>query len=115
MNNQFIMKKTLIMLLATVLAMPVMADDIDGGVPGDTARVYDIDEIVVISQPKEHTVLRQQPLSSTMLSSTELEGLSLHDLKEISERNHDQKNQISPERSGLALKPEGRFHYSSSS
>ena len=79
------MRRKLITFLSFLLAVPVLADDIDGVVPGDTARVYDIDEIVVISQPKEHTVLRQQPLSSTMLSSTELEGLSLHDLKEISD------------------------------
>ena len=68
-----------------MMAMPMMAGDIDGDTPGDTARVYDIDEIVVVSQPKEHTILRQQPVSSTILSSNELEGLSLRDLKEISD------------------------------
>lgn len=66
-------------------SLSVMADDTDGISPGDTARVYDIDEIVVVSQPKEHTLLRQQPISSTILSSSEMEGLSLRDLKEISD------------------------------
>lgn len=80
------MKRKLTLLLATLMmAMPMMAGDIDGDTPGDTARVYDIDEIVVVSQPKEHTILRQQPVSSTILSSNELEGLSLRDLKEISD------------------------------
>jgi outer membrane receptor protein involved in Fe transport len=79
------MKIKITLFLVSLLAMPVMADDIDEVVPGDTARVYDIDEIVVVSQPKEHTVLRQQPISSNVLSVRELEGLSLHDLKEISD------------------------------
>ena len=79
------MKIKITFFLVSLLAMPVMADDIDGVVPGDTARVYDIDEIVVVSQPKEHTVLRQQPISSNVLSVRELEGLSLHDLRGISD------------------------------
>ena len=79
------MKIKITLFLVSLLAMPVMADDIDEVVPGDTARVYDIDEIVVVSQPKEHTVLRQQPISSNVLSVRELEGLSLHDLREISD------------------------------
>lgn len=79
------MKIKITLFLVSLLAMPVMADDIDDVVPGDTARVYDIDEIVVVSQPKEHTVLRQQPISSNVLSVRELEGLSLHDLREISD------------------------------
>ncbi len=79
------MKIKITFFWVSLLAMPVMADDIDGVVPGDTARVYDIDEIVVVSQPKEHTVLRQQPISSNVLSVRELEGLSLHDLREISD------------------------------
>ena len=79
------MKIKITFFWVSLLAMPVMADAIDGVVPGDTARVYDIDEIVVVSQPKEHTVLRQQPISSNVLSVRELEGLSLHDLREISD------------------------------
>lgn len=83
------MKRKLTMMVALMLAVPAaMATgfdgDNDGDVPGDTAQVYDIDEIVVVSQPKEHSPLRQQPISSTVLSNSEMEGLSLHDLKEIS-------------------------------
>ena len=79
------LRKFFLLFWAMSPILPVMADDIDGDTPGDTARVYDIDEIVVVSQAKEHTTLRQQPISSTMLSNTELSGLSLHDLKEISD------------------------------
>lgn len=79
------MRRKLITFLSFLLAIPVLADDIDGVVPGDTARVYDIDEIVVVTQAKEYSLLRHQPLSSTILSNKELEGLSLHDLKEISD------------------------------
>ena len=30
----------------------------------DTAKVYDLDEVIVVSQPKESVKLRRQPLSS---------------------------------------------------
>ena len=39
------MKIKITLFLVSLLAMPVMADDIDEVVPGDTARVYDIDEL----------------------------------------------------------------------
>lgn len=47
----------------------------------DSSRVYDIDEVVVVSQPKDAYRLRQQPLSSTSLSSTELGSLGTRDLR----------------------------------
>ena len=85
------MKAIIFTLLAVMSTIPAMADSFDATPDNsvvetkvDTARVYDIDEIVVVPQAKEHASLRQQPLSSTVLSSNEIEGLSLHDLKEIS-------------------------------
>ena len=79
------MKRTLIMLLATVLAMPVMANDIDGDVPGDTARVYELPGIYVVPYSKEYFPLREQPVSSTIFTVEDLKGLNLRDLKEISD------------------------------
>lgn len=80
------MKKSVFMAaLAALIALPVMADDVEGDNPGDSLRVYDLDEVVVIPQTKEYTTLRQQPLSSTVMTNKEIENLSLHDLKEISE------------------------------
>ena len=73
------------MLLATVLAMPVMANDIDGDVPGDTARVYELPGIYVVPYSKEYFPLREQPVSSTIFTVEDLKGLNLRDLKEISD------------------------------
>lgn len=50
----------------------------------DSSRVYDLDEIVVITQPKEYLRLRQQPLSSTVFSKNEMSNLGTRDLRELS-------------------------------
>ncbi|MCI6160778.1 MAG: TonB-dependent receptor [Prevotella sp.] len=50
----------------------------------DSSRVRTLDEIVVLSQPKEVFRLRQQPLSATMVSKDELSWLGAHDLRELS-------------------------------
>ena len=50
----------------------------------DTSKVHDLDEVVVISQAKEFFNLRQQPLSSTMFSSTEADRLGARDLRDLS-------------------------------
>ena len=55
----------IIFLLASSLPIELQANNIIE--IGDTSRVYDIDEVVVIDQPKEAFRLRQQPLSSTSL------------------------------------------------
>lgn len=52
--------------------------------PMDTSRVQDLDEVVVISQPKEAFNLRQQPVSSSMFSHIELDRLDIRDLRELS-------------------------------
>ena len=38
----------------------------------DSSKVYDIDEVVIVSQPKETMRLRQQSLSSTSLGSFQI-------------------------------------------
>ncbi len=50
----------------------------------DTSRVVDLDELVVIAQPKESGRLRTLPLSSTMFSANDLKNLGLRDIREIS-------------------------------
>ena len=49
----------------------------------DTSRVFDLDEVVVISQPKEMLSLRQQPLSSTVLTGRDLSALGVRDLTDL--------------------------------
>ena len=50
----------------------------------DSSKVYDIDEVVIVSQPKEMLRLRQQSLSSTSLGSFQMQKLGTRDLRELS-------------------------------
>lgn len=54
------------------------------GLLADSSRVYDIDEVVVVSQPKENFRLRQQSLSSTSFGSYQMQRLGSRDLRELS-------------------------------
>lgn len=51
---------------------------------GDTSRVYDIDEVVIVDQPKEAFRLRWQPLSSTSFDSGQLQRLNVQDVRQLS-------------------------------
>jgi len=61
--------------------MPVMADQ--NVEMTDSSRVYDLDEVVVVSQNKEFMKLRQQPMSSTVLTGVELGNLGSRDLRDV--------------------------------
>nr|MBP7473398.1 TonB-dependent receptor [Prevotella sp.] len=50
----------------------------------DTSKIHDIDEVVIVSQPKEIYSLRRQAVSSTALGGNELSLLGVRDLREIS-------------------------------
>ena len=55
------MKKNLMMALVAVsIATSAWADS--SLAPADSSRVYDLDEVVVVSQSKEYAKLRQQQL-----------------------------------------------------
>lgn len=56
----------------------------ENGLMSDTSRVYDIDEVVVVAQPKESFRLRQQPLVSTSFSQSDLWGMRAQDIRELS-------------------------------
>ena len=51
----------------------------------DTSRVVDLDEVVVVAQPKEHAGLRLQPQSSTTFANEQLQQLNLHSLDQLSQ------------------------------
>ena len=77
------MKKNLfIPALALLAALPVWANE-DVAL-ADTSRVYDLDEVVVVSQAKEPFRLRQQPLSSTVFTHHEMQSLGVRDLSHLS-------------------------------
>ena len=67
---------SLALLMATGLSVGAHADNTIA--IGDTSRVYDIDEVLVINQPKEVYRLRQQPLSSTSFDGSQLQQLCLN-------------------------------------
>lgn len=77
------MKKTLLTTLMLAVIMPAVAA-IETST-ADSSRVYDLDEVVVVSQAKEHLKLRHQPVSSSVLTSAELDNLSIRDIREISD------------------------------
>ena len=50
----------------------------------DTSRVFNLDEVVVVSQPKEQASLRKQPLSSSVFTGRDLNRLGVRDLSALS-------------------------------
>lgn len=79
------MKRSFLTAMAVLLMSPVLANTVKESVVSDSSRVYDLDEVVVISQSKEYLKMRQQPLSSNVLTGAELQGLGVRDLREISD------------------------------
>ncbi len=76
------MRKTQIVLF--FLWMVGAAHAAQRPVPSDSSRVYDLDEVIVVSQTKDTYRLRQQPLASTVLGSEGLLGHGLHDVRAVS-------------------------------
>ena len=66
--------------IAALTALPMMGEEMT-----DTSRVVDLDEVVVVSQPKETFRLRQQPLSSTVFTANEMGTLHVRDLRQLSQ------------------------------
>ena len=50
----------------------------------DTSRVFDIDEVIVVTQPKELFRLRRQPLSSSSFNSSYINNVHGTDLRQLS-------------------------------
>ena len=51
----------------------------------DTSKVVDLDELVVVAQPKEQVRLRLQPLSSNVFGSEQMRQLNVRDLSQLSQ------------------------------
>ena len=74
------MKRIFICFVATVAAMAAKAAE----ELTDSSRIVDLDEVVVVSQPKEQMRLRLQSVSSSVFSNQEMQQLQLRDLSELS-------------------------------
>ena len=82
------MKKKLIAILALgcqISAVGSTLKDLDTEALTDTSKVVDLDEVVVVAQPKEQVRLRLQPLSSTVFGSEQMQQLNIRDLSQLSQ------------------------------
>ena len=86
-------KGLICLVFSTMTLIGLRAEHISEGRPlpllgesagADSSRVVDLDEVVIIAQPKESGRLRTQPVSSTMFSANDLKTLRLGDIREIS-------------------------------
>ena len=77
------MKKVLLFVWALGSLIPAAAENISE--LADSSRVYDLDEVVVVAQPKEQTRLRLQPLSSSVFGSEQMLQLNVRDLSQLSQ------------------------------
>ncbi len=78
-----IMKKKFLLIAALSVSLNSMAADVYEQV-NDTSRVVDLDEVVVVAQPKEQVRLRLQPLSSSVYNNEQLQQLNIHELSQLS-------------------------------
>ena len=73
------------MALASVSTCYADAENIlDESAVADTSKVVDLDEVVVVAQPKEGFLLRQQPLSSSVFGAKELQQMNVQSLGQLS-------------------------------
>ena len=94
------MKRKALCVALVAVAVRAMAEGMGasasmaGGVAGgtgalgfnvaDTSRVVDLDEVVVVAQPKESLRLRRQPLASTVFTDAEMQRLGVQALSSLS-------------------------------
>lgn len=81
---------SLIVLFAAGLASLATAKAAANTLSGETAaadssRVVDLDEVVVVAQPKEQVRLRLQPVSSAVFGTDEMHQLQVRDLRDLSQ------------------------------
>ena len=88
MKIRIMNKKVVFVLLALGCRMSLVATplhDLYPEVLADTSRVIDLDEVTIVSQPKEQVRLRLQPLSSSVFGSEQLKQLNVRDLSQLSQ------------------------------
>lgn len=50
----------------------------------DSSKVVDLDEVIIVSQPKENFRLRHMPVGSNVFTSTEMQRLDINDISRLS-------------------------------
>ena len=74
------MKRKIVLALAAIAWVPLSAEEVT-----DTSKVVDLDEVVVVSQPKEQVRLRLQPLSSNAFGDEQLQKMNIRNLSQLSD------------------------------
>ena len=74
-----------LMALMTAAAWAVGTENVQPALVNDTSRVVDLDEVVVVPQPKEGFSLRQQCMNSTAFTSNELNRLEIRNLSQLAD------------------------------
>ncbi len=49
----------------------------------DTSKVFNLDEVFIVSQPKENKILRKQPIASSIFTSTQFAQLEIRDIHDL--------------------------------
>ena len=80
MKRFFVLHLSLFTLLSIEAAGVLPLKEASGS---DTLSVHNMDEVVVVSTPKEHTALRQQSLSSSSFSAAQLQEKGINNIKSL--------------------------------
>ncbi len=75
--------KLFLAALSTLLSIDTFANGHVATELSDTSRIYDLDEIVIVSQPKETAQLRRQPVSSSMFADNDMARLGISDMNDL--------------------------------
>ena len=81
-------KKIVFVLMALggqLLAGATPIKSLDTEALSDSSKVVDLDEVVVVAQPKEQVRLRLQPVSSNVFGNQQLQQLNVRDLSQLSQ------------------------------
>ncbi len=82
MNRLFTLATSLTVTVAS-MAGPTANHENGSAERQDSTRVIDIEEVLVVASPKEHTKLRQQALSVSLLSKQAMDNHQVNSLKDI--------------------------------
>jgi outer membrane receptor protein involved in Fe transport len=88
LQSKLKMKKNLFVIMALGCQLSTVGSSMFGHESEaltDSSKVVDLDEVVVVAQPKEQVRLRLQPVSSSVFGSEQLQQLNIHDLSQLSQ------------------------------
>ena len=76
-------KKLVFCTVLAAMSLNAQADAVEE--IADSSRVIDLDEVVVVAQPKDQVRLRLQPVSSNVFGAEQLQQLNVRDLSQLSQ------------------------------